>query len=66
MKLIVIKKNTCKKASLVLHAFVSAMGMYMNLYINLIPAMGKGGGGGGGKRVLHKRTMGQIIVNLRT
>ena len=42
MKLIVIKK-TCKKASLVLHALVSATGMY----INLIPARGKGGGGGG-------------------
>ena len=41
MKLIVIKK-TCKKASLVLHALVSATGMY----INLIPARGEGGGGG--------------------
>ena len=57
MKLIVIKK-TCKKASLVLHALVSATRMY----INLIPARDKWGGG----RVLHKRTMGEIIVILRT
>ena len=56
MKLIVIKK-TCKKASLVLHALVSATGMY----INLIPARGKGGG-----RVLHKKTNGEVIVILRT
>ena len=57
MKLIVIKKKTCKKASLVLHALVSATRMY----INLIPARDKWGGG-----VLHKRTMGEIIVILRT
>lgn len=31
MKLIVIKKKNCKKASLVVHAFVSAKGMYINL-----------------------------------
>ena len=48
MKLIVIKKKkSCKKASLKVHAFVSATGMY----INLIPAKDKGqrgrGGGGG-------------------
>ena len=55
MKLIVIKK-TCKKASLVLHALVSATGMY----INLIPARGGGG------RVLHKKTNGEVIVILRT
>ena len=42
MKLIVIKKKTCKKASLVLHALVSATRMY----INLIPARDKWGGGG--------------------
>ena len=52
MKLIVIKKK-CKKASLVVHAFVGAKGMY----INLIPATDKGGRGGG---VLHKRKMGEI------
>ena len=57
MKLIVIKK-TCKKASLVLHALVSATRMY----INLIPARDKWGGEG----VLHKRTMGEVIVILRT
>ena len=38
MKLIVIKKKSCKKASLKVHAFVSATGMY----INLIPARDKG------------------------
>ena len=59
MKLKVIKKKTCKKASLVLHTLVSATRMY----INLIPARDKWGGGG---RVLHKRTMGEIIVILRT
>ena len=58
MKLIVITK-TCKKASLVLHALVSATGMY----IHLIPARGKGGGGG---RVIKKKTKGEIIVILRT
>ena len=60
MKLIAIKKKTCKKASLVLQAFVSAMGMYINLI------QGARGGGGGGERGLHKRTMGEIIVILRT
>ena len=39
------KKKTFKKASLVVHVFVSAKGMY----INLIPARDKGGGGGGGR-----------------
>ena len=43
MKLIVIKKKSCKKASLVVHAFVSTMGMY----INLIRDKGQRGGGGG-------------------
>ena len=43
MKLIVIKKKNCKKASLVVHAFVSAKGMY----INLIPVWDKGQRGGG-------------------
>ena len=57
MKLIVIKKK-CKKASLVVHAFVGAKGMY----INLIPATDKEGRGG----VLHKRKMGEIIDILRT
>ena len=47
------KKKPCKKASLVVHAFVGAKGMY----INLIPATDKGGRGGG---VLHKRKMGEI------
>ena len=50
------KKKPCKKASLVPHAFVSAKGMY----INMIPARDGGGG------VLYKRTMGEIIVILRT
>ena len=59
MKLIAIKKKTCKKASLVLQAFVSAMGMYINLIQGAR-------GGGGGERGLHKRTMGEIIVILRT
>ena len=58
MKLIVIKK-TCKKASLVLHALVSATGNAHKF------DTGKGQGGGGG-RVLHKRTMGEIIVIIRT
>ena len=31
MKLIVIKKKNCKKVSLVVNAFVSAKGMYINL-----------------------------------
>ena len=39
MKLIVIKKKPCKKASLVVHA--------KGMYINLIPATDKGGRGGG-------------------
>ena len=52
------KKKLAKKSSLVLHALVSATRMY----INLIPARDKWGGGGG----LHKRTMGEIIVILRT
>ena len=43
MKLIAIKKKTCKKASLVLQAFVSAMGMYINLI------QGARGGGRGGE-----------------
>ena len=58
MKLIAIKKKTCKKASLVLQAFVSAKGMYINLI--------QGARGGGGERGLHKRTMAEIIVILRT
>ena len=37
------KKKICKKASLVVHAFVSAKGMY----INLIPVWDKGQRGGG-------------------
>ena len=61
MKLIVIKKKSCKKASLVVHAFVSTMGMY----INLIRDKGQRGGGGG-RRAIHKRTMGKFIVILRT
>ena len=45
MKLIAIKKKkTCKKASLVLQAFVSAMGMYINLIQGA-----RGGGGRGGE-----------------
>ena len=60
MKLIVIKKK-CKKASLVVHAFVSAKGMY----INLIPR-DKGQGTKGRGKVLYNRTMGEIIVTLRT
>ena len=59
MKLIVILKKNLQKASLVLHAFVSTKGMY----INLIPVRDKVGRGGG---VLYKRTMGEIIVILRT
>ena len=51
------KKKPCKKASLVPHDFVSAKGMY----INMIPARDRRGGG-----VLYKRTMGEIIVILRT
>ena len=43
MKLIVIKKKNLQKASLVLHAFVSAKGMY----INLIPVRDKVGRGEG-------------------
>ena len=64
MKLIVIKKKkSCKKASLKVHAFVSATGMY----INLIPAKDKGQRGGGGwERAVHKSTMGEVIVILRT
>ena len=58
MKLIVILKKNLQKASLVLHAFVSTKGMY----INLIPVRDKVGRGG----VLYKRTMGEIIVILRT
>ena len=58
------KKKSCKKASLKVHAFVSATGMY----INLVPAKDKGqrGGGGGGERAVHKRTMGEVTVILRT
>ena len=37
------KKKSCKKASLKVHAFVSATGMYLNL----IPAKDKGERGGG-------------------
>ena len=48
MKLMVIKKKSCKRASLKVHAFVSATGMY----INLIPAKDKGQRGGGGGRGL--------------
>ena len=59
MKLIVILKKNLQKASLVLHAFVSTKGMY----INLIPVRDKVGRGGG---VLYKRTMGEIIAILRT
>ena len=59
MKLIVILKKNLQKASLVLHAFVSTKGMY----INLIPVRDKVRRGGG---VLYKRTMGEIIVILRT
>ena len=44
----VIKKKSCKRASLKVHAFVSATGMY----INLIPAKDKGQRGGGGGRGL--------------
>ena len=45
-ELLSYKKKTFKKASLVVHDFVSAKGMY----INFIPARDKGGGGerGGG------------------
>ena len=43
MKLIVILKKNLQKASLVLHAFVSTKGMY----INLIPVRDKVGRGGG-------------------
>ena len=53
--MVIKKKKPCKKASLVPHAFVSAKGMC----INMIPARDGGG-------VLYKRTMGEIIVILRT
>ena len=56
------KKKSCKKASLKVHALVSATGMY----INLIPAKDKGQRGGGGERAVHKRTMGEVIVIIRT
>ena len=44
------KKKPCKKASLVVHAFVGAKGMY----INLIPATDKEGRGGGGFFIKEK------------
>ena len=55
------KKKSCKKASLKVHALVSATGMY----INLIPAKDKGQRGGE-ERAVHKRTMGEVIVIIRT
>ena len=49
------KKKTFKMASLVVHDFVSAKGMY----INFIPARDKGGGGGGrGGGVSKKKNKG--------
>ena len=56
MKLIVIKKNLAKRHLLKF------------MFINLIPAKDKGqrGGGGGEKRAVHIRTMGEVIVILRT
>ena len=52
MKLIVIKKNLAKRHLLKF------------MFINLIPAKDKGQRGE--KRAVHKRTMGEVIVILRT
>ena len=43
-EVIVIKKKNLQKASLVVHAFVSAKGMY----VDLLPTKDKGGRVGGG------------------
>ena len=55
MKLIVIKKKSCKKASLKVHVHK----------FDTCKGQGTKGGGGGEKRAVHKRTMGEVIVILR-
>ena len=53
------KKKSCKKASLKVHAFVSATGMYLNL----IPAKDKGERGGG-KGLFIKEQWGRLLLSL--